>query len=411
MTFKDLLHETYAALSGNKVRSGLTMLGIVIGISSVIAMVAIGQGAQSSIQSNIQSLGSNLLQVTPGASRNAGGFGVSSGRGSAHTLTLDDADAIGSQVQGVAAVAPEASGRYQTAAKGTNTNTSVVGVTAAYASVRNVQIDTGSFISDQNDSSGAKVAVLGPTVVTDLFGDSAVPSDAVGQTIRINQLEFKVIGVTAAKGGSGFSNQDDMVYVPLTSAQRYLSGGKYVTAINVQATDAGSMTQAQADITSLLLGRHHISDPTQADFSVLNQNDLISTVSSVTQTFTLLLAAIAGISLVVGGIGIMNMMLTTVTERTREIGLRKAIGATERDIIRQFLAEAVALTLIGGIIGVAIGVALSYGVTALGIVETSVSLPSVLLAFGVSALIGIVFGWYPARRAARMNPIEALRYE
>ncbi len=408
MNINDLLHETYTALSANKVRSGLTVLGIVIGISSVIALISIGQGAQSSIQSNIQSLGSNLIQVLPGAQRGPGGFGVSTGRGAARTLTLEDSDAISKSISNISAVSPELSGRYQVTAKGTNTNTSVVGVTGAYLTVRNLQIDEGSFISDSNDSSAAKVAVLGPTARDDLFGEGA---QAVGQTIRINKLEFKVIGVTVSKGGTGFTNQDDMIFVPLSTAGRYLAGGRYVSNVSVQAQDSSVMTEVQDDITNLLLTRHHISDSSQADFTVLNQNDLLSAVSSVTGTFTLLLTAIAGISLVVGGIGIMNMMLTTVTERTREIGLRKAIGATKSDISRQFLTEAIVLTLISGMIGIAIGALGSYIVTALGVLQTSVSLSSILLAFGVSAAIGIIFGWYPARKASSLNPIDALRYE
>lgn len=408
MTTLDILQETYAALSANKVRTALTMLGIIIGISSVITMVAIGAGAQGSIESRIQSLGSNLLLITPGVQRDRG-FGVNAGRGSAKTLTESDVTAIGTEVSSVTAVAPEISGRYQAVAKGTNTNTSVVGVTSSYPTVRNIQIDEGSFISDANNLSGAKVAVLGPTVRDDLFGAGA--TGVVGQTIRINKLEFKIIGITVAKGGTGFGSQDDMIYIPLTSAERYLAGNDYMTTISVQASDSKSMAQVQTDITNLLLQRHKISDPTQADFSVLNQNDIISTASSVTDTFTLLLAAVAGISLLVGGIGIMNMMLTTVTERTKEIGLRKAIGAKRHDINIQFLTESVMLTFLGGLIGVLLGWAVASVITSLGVLQTNVSLSSILLAFGVSAAIGIVFGYYPARRASGLNPIEALRYE
>jgi putative ABC transport system permease protein len=403
----DLVQETYTALSANKARSGLTILGIVIGISSVIALVSIGQGAQQSVQSSIQSIGSNLLMITPGAQRGPG-FQVSTGRGSARTLTGDDATAIASQVQSVQAVVQEVSGRYQVTGTGTNTNTTVDGVSEVYPAVRNVQIADGSFVTDQQSLELAKVAVLGPTAVNDLIATGTEP---VGQTIRIKGLQFKVIGVTASKGGSGFTNQDDMIFIPVQTAERFLSGNEYLTTIDVQATDANSMAQVQQDITTLLLSRHHITDPTQADFSVLNQADILATASSVTQTFTILLGAIAGISLLVGGIGIMNMMLTTVTERTKEIGLRKAIGARREDISMQFLSEAVALTLIGGIVGIVLGALISWGVNATGLVSTTVSWTAVLLAFGVSAAIGITFGYYPARRAAQLNPIDALRYE
>jgi putative ABC transport system permease protein len=408
MTIRDTLDETYAALFANKTRSGLTVLGIVIGIASVIALVSIGQGATSSIQSTIQSLGSNLLIITPGAQRGPGGFGVSGGRGGAKTLTQDDANAISNGVQNISATASEVSGRYQITAKGTNTNTTVNGVTSAYAAIRNVAVAEGSFITDQQNVSVSKVAVLGPTARDDLFG---IGADSIGQTIRIKGIEFKVVGVTVAKGGSGFNNADDVIYIPTQSAQRYFSGDKYLTTIDIQASSAGAMAQVQSDITALLLSRHHIADATSADFSVLNQADILASASSITGTLTLLLGAIAGISLLVGGIGIMNMMLTTVTERTREIGLRKAIGAKKSDISRQFLVEAVALTLIGGIVGILLGSAISWGVNYSGLITTSVSPLAVLLAFGVSAAIGIIFGWYPARRAASLNPIEALRYE
>jgi len=406
MTTKDILEETYNSLSSNKVRSGLTMLGIVIGIASVIAMTAIGAGAQSSIQSSIQSIGSNLVIVTPGAQRGPG-MQVSGGRGSAKTLTKADADAVATSITNISAVAPEVSGRYQVTAKGTNTNTTVDGVTSAYPTVRNTEVDEGSFISDQNITNVAKVAVIGPTTRDDLFG---VGSEALGQTIRIKQINFKVIGVTKAKGGSGFSNPDDMIYIPISTAQQYFSGDQYVTSISVSAIDSASTAQVQQDITALLLDRHNLTS-SSADFSTLNQADIIATASSVTSTFTMLLAAVAGISLVVGGIGIMNMMLTTVTERTREIGLRKAIGAKKKDISRQFLIEAIALTFIGGFIGIVLGWLVSFSVTKLGILQATVSLNSILLSFGVSTVIGIVFGYYPARRAASLNPIDALRFE
>jgi len=407
MKTKDILEETFMALSSNKIRSGLTMLGIVIGIASVIAMTAIGTGAQNSISASIQSIGSNLIIVSPGAPRGVGQQ-VNQGRGSAKTLTLADVESL-KTIDGVKAVSAEVSSRIQVTAKGTNTNTTVDGVTSSYPDVRNLEIDTGTFITDQNNQNGAKIAVIGPTVVTDLFaGDSNL---AMGQIIRIKGNQFKIVGITKAKGGTGFQNPDDMVYIPLSTAQRYFSGDQYVTSISVSALSADVTSQVQADITSKILENHHISNPTSADFSTMNQADIIATASSVTGTFTMLLSAIAGISLLVGGIGIMNMMLTSVTERTREIGLRKAIGAKRRDVNIQFLVEAVMLTFIGGVIGVVLGWGVSFGITKLGILEAQVSISSVLLAFGVSAFIGIVFGYYPAQRASKLNPIEALRYE
>jgi putative ABC transport system permease protein len=384
------------------------MLGIIIGISSVIVMVAIGQGAQGSIQSSIQSLGSNLIEIMPGAQRSFG-YGASAGRGGAQTLTPADATAIETQVSNIAAVSPEVSGRYQVTAKGTNTNTTVNGVSAAYADVHNIQVNDGSFITDANGTNLAHVAVIGPTTANDLFATGTEP---VGQIIAIKGIQFTIVGETVSKGTSGFSNQDDAIYIPLQDAQLFLLGKTtYLTTVSISATSPAVMTQVQNDVTNLLLERHNISDPTQADFNVLNQASIVSAASSVTGTFTILLGAVAGISLVVGGIGIMNMMLTTVTERTREIGLRKAIGAKRRDINTQFLTEAVALTVIGGAIGVFLGWLVAYAVTYFGILQASISMSSVLLAFGVSAAIGIVFGYYPARRASRLNPIEALRYE
>jgi len=407
MTIKDIMHETYSALSANKIRSGLTMLGIVIGISSVIAMLSIGQGAQNSIQNSIQSIGSNLIIVTPGAQRGPG-VTVSAGRGSAKSLKLSDSDAIAAQVSNIKGIAPEVDGRYQVTSKGKNTNTQITGTVEAYQIVRNVEVDTGVFISQQNISHASKVAVIGPTVQTDLFGEG---EDVIGKTIRINKMDFKIIGVTKTKGGSGFNNQDNAIYIPISTMQRFLSGDEYLSSINIAAIDADSTTIVQQDVTNLLLSLHNIKDATLADFSTLNQADIAATATSVTQTFTILLGSVAGISLVVGGIGIMNMMLTTVTERTREIGLRKAIGAKAKDISLQFLIEAIALTFTGGVIGVILGWLLSWVVNKTGVLQTSVSISSVVLAFSVSAIIGVVFGYYPARRAARLNPIEALRYE
>lgn len=407
MRLEDLLQETFSAITANKVRSLLTMLGIVIGISSVIAMVSIGQGAQAQIQASIESIGSNLIMVMPGYQRGVGNQ-VRGGRGGAVTLTLDDAKAIEQQVAFIKAVSPELSGGYQITARGTNAYTQVIGVVPDYKQVKNVEMSQGSFISQQNMNGMSKVAVLGPTTRDDLFGENANP---VGQKIKINRISFTIVGVTQTKGGTGFMNRDDMVFVPLSTAQRFLAGNDNVSIINIQAENQKVMANVQQQVTNILLQRHNISNPELADFNVLNQADIMSAASDITGTFTILLASIAGISLLVGGIGIMNMMFTTVTERTREIGLRKAIGAKGKDISAQFLAEAVMLTFVGGFIGILLGWLISLIISRVTGITTSISLGAVLLSFGVSAGIGIVFGFWPARRAAKLNPIEALRYE
>lgn len=406
MKITDLLIEIYISISGNKIRSGLTMLGIVIGIGSVIALISIGQGTQKSISASIQSIGSNLILVTPGTQRSFGQ--VSGGRGTAQSLTIDDVEAISKEVGGILAVAPDVTKRYQVTAKGKNTNTQVIGTTDAYSVVRNAEVDSGSFITEAHNRSMAKVAVIGPTTRDDLFGADVNP---IGQTVRISGMNFTIVGMTKAKGGTGFSNQDDKIIIPLSVMTHYLSGNDYVNTISISAQNEGDMVTIQADVTALLLKRHHITNPQLADFSVLNQSDIVATATSVTGTFTVFLGAVAGISLIVGGIGIMNMMLTTVTERTREIGLRKAIGAKNKDISIQFLIEAVVLTFVGGAIGIALGLLISFLVSSVMNIATSVSASSILLSFGVSALIGIVFGYYPARRASLLNPIEALRHE
>ncbi|OGZ79115.1 MAG: hypothetical protein A2528_00555 [Candidatus Staskawiczbacteria bacterium RIFOXYD2_FULL_37_9] len=410
MKIIDILEETFLALLSNKARTGLTILGIVIGISSVIVMVSVGQGATLSIQASIESTGSNLLMITPGVARNIG-YSARSAGGTAQSLTIDDADAIANEVSSVIYMTPQVTGRYQVVYKGNNTNTSVIGTGDTYPFVRNLSIDKGNFITTQDVENTTKVAVIGPTVVIDLFGPDAVADDVIGQTIKINKIEFKVIGVTKTKGGTGFQNQDDRIYIPYTVSQRYFSGNKYLSEIDLQISSSDLMTSAQNEVTSLLLARHNIADSTSADFTVQNQSDILSSISSVSQTLTILLGAIAGISLLVGGIGIMNMMLTTITERTREIGLRKAIGAKAKDITTQFLTEAVVLTFSGGVVGVFLGWIISWGIKYFNLYQTQVSFFSVLLAVAVSAAIGIIFGYYPAKRAAKLNPIEALRYE
>lgn len=407
MTIRNLYRETASALLSNKSRSGLTVLGIVIGIASVIIMLAVGNGTSSSIQSSIQGLGSNLLTVSAGAARTPGSQ-VSGSGGSAQSLTLDDATAIQTHVSGIANVSPEVTSNQQIVAPSKNINVSINGVETVYATVHNVAMQEGSFISGKNLQGYARVVVLGPTARDDLFGAGA---EAIGQTVRIDNLEFTVIGITKAKGGSGFNNPDNTAYIPLTTAQQMITGNQYLSDISVEADTSSDSQTVQDGITALLLKRHRISDSANADFNIQSQASLSSTLSSITTTLTYLLAAIASISLIVGGIGIMNMMLTTVTERTKEIGLRKAIGAKKRDISMQFLTEAVALTMTGGIIGVVIGYGVSYVVTLTGLLTATVSMYSVLLAVGVSMLIGIVFGYFPARRAAGLNPIDALRYE
>ncbi len=402
MKLIDLSNETYSALSANKARSGLTMLGIIIGIASVIAMVSIGNGAKASIQSSIEGLGSNLLTILPGVVQPGRGV-VSSGRGSAETLKNEDADVVAA-IDGVAAVSPELSRRFQVVATGNNTNTTITGATSAYMDVHNLSLSDGSFITDQDQRSLGRQAVLGATVAADLFADQS----PIGKTIRINKVNFNVVGVLTAKGGAGFSGPDDMIFVPLSTMQKILSGSDYLSTMSVSVTDKNNMAVVKDAATNALLDKHHVAE---ADFSIISQEDILGTLTTVIDTFTLFLAAIASISLLVGGIGIMNMMLTTVTERTKEIGLRKAIGAKRKDINLQFLAEAVMLTFIGGFFGIVLGWLIAFGVTKLGIVNTQVSLSSVLLAFGVSAAIGIIFGYYPARRAAALNPIDALRYE
>ncbi|MDO8436094.1 MAG: ABC transporter permease [bacterium] len=405
MFISDLFEETYFAISANKTRSGLTILGIVIGIGSVIAMISIGQGASGQIQSSIEGLGSNLLTIMPGVVQPGRGI-VSSGRGAAETLKNEDIEVLRS-IAGVAYISPELQRRFQIVSPaGNNTNSTIIGATAEYPLVKNVSVEQGSFILENQLRSMSRVAVLGPTVAKDLFADS----DPIGKTIRINKVNFKVIGVLQAKGGAGFFNPDDIVLVPLTTMQKILAGADFLSTIAISVQEKNLMSQVQDEAVVALSVKHRV-DPQNPDFSILSQADILGALTQITDTFTIFLAAVAGISLIVGGIGIMNMMMTTVTERTREIGLRKAIGAKRLDISLQFLAEAVMLTFLGGAVGIILGAGLAYGVTFFTGMATKISLFSIILAFSVSAGIGIAFGYWPAQKAAKLNPIEALRYE
>ncbi len=404
MRIKDLVHETRTSLLANTTRTFLTILGIVIGIASVIIMLSIGQGAQDSISSSINSLGSNVLTVRAGGGQ--GGPGQIN-TGESIALTSDDADAIKNNLSLAKDVAPMVQSRAQTVAGSRNMNATIIGSVPSYADISAIKMEEGNFITESQNRSYAKVVVLGNTAKTNLFGEEV----AIGKKIKIKTNSYTVVGVAALKGGAGFSNPDETIYVPLTTAMQYLTGGNSVGSIAVTANSADDLTQLQTDLTNLLLQRHNISDANLADFRIMNQADLLSTASSITQIFTILLGSVAGISLVVGGIGIMNMMLTTVRERTKEIGLRKAIGAQKKDIQTQFLTEAIVITVTGGVIGILLGYLISFAITYSGVLATSVSIFSVVLSFSVSVAIGLIFGYYPAKKAAQLNPIDALRYE
>ena len=395
------------SLRSNKTRSLLTSLGIIIGVGAVIVMISIGEVSAASINQRLSGLNPTEIIIRPGSS-NSGG--VRQGGGTLQTLTQADADAISSQVTNVAAVSPVINANGQVVFRDQNWATSVQGVYPAYQQIGSWQMQEGSFFTSSDEQSAAAVAVIGQTVVDNLF--TPLGMDPIGQQIRIGNIPFTVVGVLASKGAAGgFGNADDVAYVPLSTAQQRLTGIQYVNSIDVTATSTSQVSTVQAAVEQLLEQRHHISNPQNDDFTIQNQSTILSTVQGTSQTLTILLVGVASISLVVGGIGIMNIMLVSVTERTREIGIRMAIGARPRDVLTQFLIEAIMLSALGGIVGIALGIggALAY---ALFTQNSFVLSPlAVLLAFGFAALVGIIFGYYPARRAAHLDPIVALRTE
>ncbi|HVW66694.1 MAG TPA: ABC transporter permease [Candidatus Peribacteraceae bacterium] len=407
MNIIENIRNALGAIGSNKMRSMLTMLGIIIGVASVVLMVAIGQGAQRGVTQRIQSLGTNLLTISPGGS-NQGNvrFGGGGGGGGA-TLKSTDATAIEQQVTGLSGVEPEMRSNEQIIAGSQNTNASVIGTVPDYVTVRNSPLQIGRFINQQDIASMDRVAVLGSQVVTTLFPSDPAP---IGQSIRIGSNLFTVIGVMQSKGGTGFQNQDNVVLIPLSTMQQHVTGQSTLSSISVSVANAADMSTAQATITAVLMNAHRITDVTKEDFTVLNQADAVQTLDQVTGIFTLLLGGIAAISLFVGGIGVMNIMLVSVTERTREIGIRKAIGAKKRDILLQFLVESTALSILGGAIGILISFIGSFILGRYSI-DATISIPSVILAFLFSVGVGIFFGMLPAWKAAKLRPIEALRYE
>jgi len=395
------------ALRANALRSLLTSLGIIIGVGAVIVMISISEGNTATINQRLSTLSPNELIISPGS---ASSGGVRQGIGTQQTLTQADADAIAAQVPNLTAVSPIENASGQVVFQNQNWSTTIQGVYPSYQQIGNWQIQEGTFISNAEEQSGSAVAVLGQTVVDNLFTPLGI--DPIGQQIRIRNVPFTVIGTLVPKGASGFGrNADDIIFVPFSAAQQRLTGGQYANGIDVLVNSSAHVSDAQNAIQQLLEQRHHITNPAFDDFSIFNQGQLLQTAQSIGQTLTFLLVGVAAISLLVGGIGIMNIMLVSVTERTREIGIRMAIGARPRDVMMQFLIEALALSALGGAVGILLGLLGAIAGASMGGWPFVLDPRSVLLAFGFAALVGIGFGFYPAQRASRLDPIVALRVE
>ena len=403
--FKESVLIALKALMANKLRSILTMLGIIIGVGAVIAMISIGMGVRQQVQDSISSIGSNMLIIMPGAPSS---HGVRGAAGSYTTLKKEDAEAIKKNIKNIDYVAPTVSRAYQIVAGNQNWNSSVQGITPEYMAIRNLTVGSGAFISEHDLASRNRVAVIGSVVANNLFGGE----NPTGKNIRINNNPYKIIGVLDAKGQSAMGqDQDDVVLIPLTTAQERLIGITHVSSINVQVSSIEAIDQVQSEINNLLKQRHKILGDKEADFDVRNLTSLMDMANQTTGMITALLGSIAAISLLVGGIGIMNIMIVSVTERTREIGIRKALGATYRDIMSQFLIESIVIGVLGGIAGIILGCASALAIAKVADIKTIITILPIVIAFSFSVGIGLFFGIYPARKAALLDPIEALRYE
>jgi len=409
MYYLENIFSALDAIRTNKLRSSLTMLGIMIGVASVVLMVAIGRGAQQSVTQRIQSMGTNLLIIQPGSPTQSDVRSLfhRSGGGTNVSLTTSDADAVAQFVRDLSGISPENRSSMQVIKGNQNMSTSVVGVTPDYTMVNNFPVEFGRFITEEDLFSSSKVVVLGQEIVSTLFNGQ----NPIGEDIRLENNIFTVVGVMSQKGQQGFSNQDDIAFIPLTTMQQRIQGTDSVSTINVSVTSQEKMEQTKSLITAVLMNEHRIANSEDQDFNVLNQAEVVETLNEITRIFTLLLGGIAAISLLVGGIGVMNIMLVSVTERTREIGIRKAIGARKRDILQQFLVESTVLCILGGTIGILLSFIGVWLVSAFSEVSAIISIGSIVLAVTFSITIGVFFGMLPAWKAAKLKPSDALRYE